>query len=240
MQTQLVLPGEQDAPEETTSLAEVRAQAIDGKSHGSVPEQRRSQIFQAASNVFGKKGYANTSVRDIADAAGMPVPTMYQYFRSKEDILSLLFDTYMREIGKNISAAVNGKIGAAEKLKAAIGANLAMYDKYRRQIRLMYQETRTLNAANRERALGLTRATNALWIDLIRQGVASGEFREIECEVVANFIPMLCATWVLRRWNMRQIRLEQLQEALTDMVINGLARKPNKPARTRERVHVSA
>jgi 1,4-dihydroxy-2-naphthoyl-CoA hydrolase len=200
-------------------------------SQDSVPDQRRAQIFQAASEAFGNKGYASTSVRDIADAAGMPVPTMYQYFRSKEDILSLMFETYMREIGNSISAASGAGKTATEKLKSAIAANLAMYDKYRRQIRVMYQETRSLNDANRSRALDLTRSTNRVWVDVIREGIASGEFRKIEPEIVANFIPMLCATWVLRRWNMDRTRLAQMQEALIDMVINGLAVPTAKPVR---------
>jgi 1,4-dihydroxy-2-naphthoyl-CoA hydrolase len=231
-QTQLMIPAKATTGERPEAQAAASEAPVRLVNQDSVPEQRRAQIFQAASETFGEKGYASTSVRDIADAAGMPVPTMYQYFRSKEDILSLMFETYMREIGSSISAAANAAGDTAtEKLKAAITANLAMYDKYRRQIRVMYQETRTFTEANRSRALDLTRSTNRVWVDVIRQGIASGEFRKIDPNIVANFIPMLCATWVLRRWNMDRTQLVQMQEALIDMVINGLTVHTAKPMR---------
>ena len=134
-------------------------------------------------------------------------------------------------MARSVTAANAAGDTATEKLKAAITANLAMYDKYRRQIRVMYQETRTFTEANRSRALDLTRSTNRVWVDVIRQGIASGEFRKIDPNIVANFIPMLCATWVLRRWNMDRTQLVQMQEALIDMVINGLTVQTAKPIR---------
>jgi uncharacterized protein (TIGR00369 family) len=220
-QTQLVLPKStpDQAPAESAAIVDVPAQK---KANGSIPDQRRRQIFEAASKVFGRKGFSSTSVRDIAEAAEMPVPTMYQYFRSKEDILALVFETYMLEIGNSIRTAADAQTSAVAKLEAAIEANLAMYDKYRRQIRLMYQETRSLGPDNRTRALDLTRTANQVWSDVIREGIDAGVFRVKSPDVVANFIPMLCASWVLRRWNMNGASLAELRDALVDLVLHGL------------------
>lgn len=219
-QTQLVLPKSAADPAPVESTAAAPAQK---KANGSIPDQRRRQIFEAASKVFGRKGFSSTSVRDIADAAEMPVPTMYQYFRSKEDILALVFETYMLEIGGSIRAAADAQTGVVAKLQAAIEANLAMYDKYRRQIRLMYQETRSLGPDNRTRALELTRTANQVWSDVIREGVEAGVFRVKSPDVAANFIPMLCASWVLRRWNMNGASLAELRDTLVDLVLHGLS-----------------
>lgn len=224
-QTQLVLPmrgAEVDSKRQPTVAA---AATSDHKKNagGSVSEQRRQQIFEAASRVFGEKGFANASVREVADAAGMPVPTMYQYFRSKEDILSLLFETYMLEIGRALQAAADSEGSATGKLRAALAANINMYDKYRSQIRLMYQETRSLGSENRSHALNLTHDVNRIWSDIISAGVASGEFRTRSPWVVANFVPMLCATWVLRRWNLKGVPLQELKEHLTEFVMRALS-----------------
>ncbi|MGH2811907.1 MAG: TetR/AcrR family transcriptional regulator [Actinomycetota bacterium] len=48
------------------------------------PEVRRDQLLDAAERLFGEKGYAETTVSDIADAAGVAKGTFYLYFPSKE------------------------------------------------------------------------------------------------------------------------------------------------------------
>jgi AcrR family transcriptional regulator/acyl-coenzyme A thioesterase PaaI-like protein len=227
-QTQLVVDRQDtvgSVPEPVKQEKRVgRLSAYGGADEKSIPEMRRRQVFEAASEVFGEKGFAATSTRDIATAAGMPVPTMYQYFRSKEEILSLVFETYMTEIGLRLRSSAHDLPGTAtEKLARAIRTNMEMYDRYRRQIRLMYQETRSLGPENRNRVLNLTRTANAVWGELIREGIESGEFKTEEPDVIANFIPMLCATWVLRRWNLPNTQLSELCNLLVRFVLNGLS-----------------
>ena len=49
---------------------------------------RRTQLLQAAESVFASKGYADTTMADIAEAAGVTRPTVYAYFSSKDDVLA--------------------------------------------------------------------------------------------------------------------------------------------------------
>lgn len=49
---------------------------------------RREQLLEAAENVFARKGYAETTMGDIAEAAGVTRPTVYAYFSSKDDVLA--------------------------------------------------------------------------------------------------------------------------------------------------------
>ncbi|MGI8895105.1 MAG: TetR/AcrR family transcriptional regulator [Casimicrobiaceae bacterium] len=196
----------------------------------SIPEQRRRQIFEAASEVFGRKGYASASVRDIADAAGMPVPTMYQYCRSKEDILSMVFDTYMRELGGSVQAAGSVQGTPAKRMKNAVSASLSMHDKYRHQIKLMFQETGSLGPQNRARVLQTTRSANEIWAELIREGNKTGDFNVGSPALVANFIPIVAASWVLRRWNMDGATLAEMHDALEQFVMHGLSGPPRSGA----------
>ncbi|MBI3997694.1 MAG: TetR/AcrR family transcriptional regulator [Armatimonadetes bacterium] len=50
-------------------------------------EERRRQILQAAIRVFAQRGYATATIEDVARAAGVSEGTIYNYFRSKEDLL---------------------------------------------------------------------------------------------------------------------------------------------------------
>ena len=49
---------------------------------------RRTQLLQAAETVFARKGYADTTMADIAESAGVTRPTVYAYFSSKDDVLA--------------------------------------------------------------------------------------------------------------------------------------------------------
>ncbi len=60
------------------------------------PEQKnRERIFLAAAGLFASKGYAATPVREIVDAAGVTKPTLYYYFKNKEDLYIQLIDLAM-------------------------------------------------------------------------------------------------------------------------------------------------
>ncbi|MGH2578987.1 MAG: TetR/AcrR family transcriptional regulator, partial [Actinomycetota bacterium] len=55
-------------------------------------ERRRAQIIEAATRLVARQGFAKTVVRDIADEANISVGLVYEYVRSKEDILFLIYE----------------------------------------------------------------------------------------------------------------------------------------------------
>ncbi len=57
-----------------------------------LPLDRRTQILEAAMAIFPQKGYAATTLQDIAQEAGISASAIYQYFRSKEDLFLALTD----------------------------------------------------------------------------------------------------------------------------------------------------
>ena len=54
-------------------------------------EAKKAEILQAAMQVFSRKGVAKTRMADIAVAAGIGKGTIYEYFRSKEEIFAAAF-----------------------------------------------------------------------------------------------------------------------------------------------------
>jgi AcrR family transcriptional regulator len=164
-------------------------------------------------------------MRDIASAAGMPVPTMYQYLRSKDDLLTMVFDTYLAEIERSISMAAAQGRTATQKLAAAIRANLTSFDKYHKQIRLMSRETQALNPEARERVKRHLTSYIRLFSNIITEGIEKDEFRKVDPELMANFIAMLCEVWPLRFWSVGRFGLAAIQDAILAFVADGL-RKP--------------
>ncbi|WP_281256217.1 TetR/AcrR family transcriptional regulator [Boseongicola aestuarii] len=71
---------------------------MSGRRKNLKPEERRSQIFDCAQELFLTKGYARTSINDIMSAAGVSKGAFYHHFDSKEAMVEGLMDRYSNQI----------------------------------------------------------------------------------------------------------------------------------------------
>ena len=69
---------------------------------------RREQILDVAVQVFARSGYHGASMNDVADAAGVTKPVLYQHFDSKQDLYLALLDEVGRRLLNAISKATAG------------------------------------------------------------------------------------------------------------------------------------
>lgn len=95
----------------------------------SAPTDTRSRLVQTAAERFLDEGYAETSVRSIADAMGIKAGSIYYHFPSKDDILAEVFDTGIALITESVQDAVAEHEKPKARLEAAIRAHLrALFD----------------------------------------------------------------------------------------------------------------
>ncbi|GLI33426.1 TetR/AcrR family transcriptional regulator [Desulforhabdus amnigena] len=75
-------------------------------------QEKKACILHAAAKIFADKGYAGTSVREIVEAAGVTKPTLYYYFKNKEDLYIKLVDETMHAFCSVLdeSLTVRGKM----------------------------------------------------------------------------------------------------------------------------------
>jgi AcrR family transcriptional regulator len=76
---------------------------------------RDREVIEAAVKIFWEKGYANTSVQDVADALGMLKGSLYYYIDSKERLLEKIFDDSHAELSVIAEAAASGDEPAADR-----------------------------------------------------------------------------------------------------------------------------
>lgn len=141
-------------------------------------DESMAGIKGAAVQLFASRGYANTSLEDVANTAGFTKGAVYYYFKSKENLLiSVLKDIEERSIDKTV-AAVQGMNGTVlEKLlefsrlhgqwAAESPDDLAI-------LMLVSIETARANSKIRKRVLSFYDKVKALLTDVIEQGKARG------------------------------------------------------------------
>lgn len=208
---------------EILDLAEARAA---GNERLSVAEQRRRQIFQGACQVIMKKGYAASTIREIANASGLPVPTMYQYINTKEDILYMITTECMQEIFQDFKANLGQDTGSAEdRMINAVKSYVRYISKNRKYINLVYRETRALSRKNRDRIFDIEMLFTELWERLINYGNETGEFVVENTNLAANMIYFFCNVWSLRYWSIDQYSEEEVQDWLNRFILAGLGKQ---------------
>jgi TetR/AcrR family transcriptional regulator, repressor for uid operon len=76
-------------------------------------DKREQEILEAAAAVFAERGFRKTRVADVAERAGIGKGTVYEYFRSKEDLFLRLFDWYTSEAFTSMRAELQRPTGSA-------------------------------------------------------------------------------------------------------------------------------
>lgn len=143
-------------------------------------DSRRKAILDAAMALFDRQGYASTTVDDVAAAAGLSKGSIYNYFDSKQDIYTQLFNRAVLQDEADVDALVAGQMAAGKKLCAILDywyQGLAVDLKIGR-LTLEFWAT----AARETRTGSLTENLHAAygrWIGrigrIIQEGIDSGE-----------------------------------------------------------------
>ncbi len=85
-----------------------------------MPTDNRAKILQAAFAVLSRSGYENTSIKDIAEEAGVAQGLVHYYFKSKQQLVLAVMEDVCREMKLNSSAGTAGAYEAYEKLKTSL------------------------------------------------------------------------------------------------------------------------
>jgi len=184
--------------------------------------QRRGQILDAARTEFAQRGFDATTVRDIADAAGVKASNLYRYFESKDSMIREILGHFSEQL----LAAYRAVIGAGAGTVPTVDAILWLLNQAGRHFS---REVEILQTFSRLLALGVAdtyqegaQARLALLSDLIARGVAAGELHDIaDPALVATCLREIM--WAPMR-NLVHISPQRVRQFHRQSVLSGLAR----------------
>jgi len=141
-------------PSRTTKPNESRTGRSRGKGRG--PAGTTSDaIYQAAEDLFFERGYGATSLRDIADAVGLQVGSLYNHISSKESMLFVIMQGSMMGVLEAVDSAVYGIDDPVDRLEAFMKATIKYYGRNTRKSFIGNTELRSLPTEYRERIQAL-------------------------------------------------------------------------------------
>ena len=134
------------------------------------------RIRDAAVRLFAARGYAATGIREIADEAGVTTAALYHHMGSKQDLLLTIMRDAMHEMTAAARLAMEEADGPPSELAGLARAHVTYNGKNLLDAYVGDAEIRSLDQANRARIVKLRDAYEQLWAEVIKRGVASGDF----------------------------------------------------------------
>ena len=163
-------------------------------------ETRREELLGIAAGLFAERGYRNTTVRDIADAAGILSGSLYHHFDSKESMVDEILRSFQDQLFGEYDAILASDDDARTKLERAVRVSFAAIHDHRHEVAIFQNEADQLGTIDRFGYLAERNAQSRdVWMTLLREGVASGALRDdLDVELVYRFIRD--TVWVAVRW----------------------------------------
>jgi AcrR family transcriptional regulator len=194
-------------------------------------EQRRNQLIQGAVRLITEKGFHRTTTREIADAAGFSNGTLYEYIRTKEDVLYLVCDRIYDEVADRLASSMDTHQGTYENLADSIQIYFTIIDEMQDEVLVMYQEAKSLSKDSL--AYVLKKELEMVgWFHTILQRVVDVQTISIsskQVELMAHNLFVQGQMWAFRRWTLRsQLTLREYIDFQTENMITALKSFPKE------------
>lgn len=186
---------------------------------------RRTELLQLAAELFARQGLRATTVRDIADSAGILSGSLYHHFRSKEAMVDEILRSFLDELFDGYQAIVAADFDSRSTLEALVERSFeAIHDRHA-AVAIYQDEAKHLVKLA---PFGYIEERNtefrALWRGVLRRGVADGSFRsDLDIELAYRFIRD--TVWVAVRWYRpgRAMSAESVAKQYLAILLDGIS-----------------
>lgn len=150
--------------------------------------ETRQALLDGALDLFGRVGYADTTLGDIADHAAIGRTTFYDYFSSKEDLLASLVEEMLPAMFDRLVDGVPADLGAPERLGALVVSMVEFVATDPVFGLTLHRDLPRLSVETQRRIGATHRRLTAEFSEIFSAGVAAGDFRDIPVDLAGHFM----------------------------------------------------
>lgn len=188
---------------------------------------RRDELLALAATMMAERGLRATTVRDIADSAGILSGSLYHHFKSKEEMVDEILRNFLDWLFERYQQIIDTEPNPLERLKGLFMASFEAIEDRHAQVVIYQDEAKRLSTQPRFAYVeARNREQRKMWIDVLKQGIDEGCFRpDIDVDLVYRFIRD--TTWVSVRWYQpskgKGLTAEQVGAQYLSIVLGGIA-----------------
>lgn len=184
----------------------------------------KERILKAATELFASKGFDGTSVRDIAEKAGLSVPGMFHYFPSKEDILHEIMTVFMDNAYKKMMEVYSADIDPIEKLNEICKFYVEQYAGHKHQLTILISERKSLIPEHRQICIKKEREYVKALTNLFKELTKRRRLKAINHSILA-FIFFGMVHWTYQWYNPKAkggIGPNELGRIMSEVFLKGI------------------
>jgi TetR/AcrR family transcriptional regulator, fatty acid metabolism regulator protein len=152
----------------------------------SKPTETRKRLLDAALDVFAKRGYHDTKIDEIVEAAGTSKGAVYLHFPNKERLFLSLVDQFADLLERRVGEAIAAHPHGIERVRAALIAVVETFGKYRKPAKILLVQAVGLGATFEKARLHTTDRFARLIKTHLDDAVRVGDVAISDTEVVAH------------------------------------------------------
>ena len=196
---------------------------LDGLDWVTNPDETRSKIIDAASVLYARKGFADTSLQEISEKAGVTRSVTRRYVKTKSEIMRMIMEDILTSFQENLIKIIQGIDDPEEKLTAALHIYLTVVDQQREKALLIYQKSSSLDKASKSRVMQLEIDVSNIFGTIINEGIEQGVFKMVDVDLMAFNIMMLAHMWALKRWHFKnRLSLDKYFKLQLEIIVDAL------------------
>ena len=188
------------------------------------PATRREELLELAAAMFAERGLRATTVRDIADSAGILSGSLYHHFSSKEEMVDEVLRSFLDWLFERYQHIIDTEPNPLARLKGLFMASFDAIEHHHAEVVIYQDEAKRLSAHPRFGYVDeLNQRQRKMWVDVINQGIEQGYFQaDIDVDLVYRFIRD--TTWVSVRWYQPggSLTAEQVGKQYLAIVLGGI------------------
>ncbi len=193
-----------------------------------VKEIREKQIKEAALRLFSEKGFHNTTITQIADAADLGKGTIYWYWKSKEELAFSLVSDMLRDFLALIEDARDGEGPVVDRFESLVSRVAELYYRETDYLRLLWKfrvdRSYIFSEDYTEKVASYYARMRKALEDMLEAGMRNGEFREIDPKRTA-FILLGIAEGLELEWleNEEELSMRDALIEVMGMLLSSIA-----------------
>ena len=196
-------------------------------------DAKKIEIIHAAVKVFSEKGMVKAKMADIALEAGIGKGTIYEYFRSKEEVFASGFQMFFQGMENQIESALSSTTDPVEQLKLLINLSFKSFLQHGSDLAMIMMDFWAEGIRNKDEkilnSIDLRQIYHEFRImiqSIINNGIEQGVFRQVDTHNVAALL-IGALDGIMLQWIMdhKVIDLEKITDSVIDSFLYGLYKK---------------
>ena len=193
-------------------------------------ESKKNEIMQAAMQVFARKGVVKTKMIDIAEEAAIGKGTIYEYYRSKDDIFADVFHFFFLNMERSMQEGIKTISDPVKKLKYIIDFSiLNLFQSDQKFMRIM-MDFWAEGIRNKDEKILQIMDLNEIYLsyrslfsDILQDGINKGIFRKIDTHSVASIL-IGALDGIMLQWIMDAdiLDLNQISNIFLECFLSGI------------------